>query len=183
MRRDITGTTVAFIVTDGFEDSELTRPWEAVTEAGGTPVLLAPEAGTVTGKNGHEQTVDRVVADASAGDFDALVLPGGVVNADHLRLHEPAVGFAREIFAQHKPAGVICHGAWLLVEADVVDDRTMTSYPSLRTDLVNAGANWVDEEVVVDAGFVTSRTPDDLPAFCAKVVEEIREGAHERQHA
>ena len=125
--------------------------------------------------------MDLASRDASASDFDALVLPGGVVNADHLRMDEASVAFARDFFAQHKPVGAICHAAWLLIEADVVDGRTLTSYPSLKTDLVNAGAEWVDEEVVVDQGLVSSRTPDDLPAFNAKVVEEIAEGEHAGQ--
>jgi protease I len=179
----LTGKRVAFIATDGFEDSELTSPWEAVTDAGAQAVLIAPESGTIEGKNGHTQSVDAVTDSADAGDFDALVLPGGVVNADHLRMDEHAVAFARDFFAQGKPVGVICHGAWTLIEAGVVDGRRMTSYPSLRTDLRNAGANWVDEEVVVDAGLVSSRTPDDLPAFNAKVVEEISEGRHAEQTA
>lgn len=181
MARDITDKKIAFLLTDGFEDSELTEPWKAVAEAGGTPVLVAPKAGEVTGKNGHTQAVDRPVADAVAASFDALVLPGGVVNADHLRMDEDAVAFVRDVFAQHKPVGVICHGPWIMIEAGVVDGRTLTSYPSLATDLRNAGATWVDEEVHVDAGLVSSRTPDDLPAFCAKVVEEIHEGAHAGQ--
>ncbi|MCR2818448.1 type 1 glutamine amidotransferase [Microbacterium sp. zg.Y1090] len=178
---DISGKRVAFLLTDGFEDSELTSPWQAVTDAGATAVLVSPADGSVTGKNGHEQQVDLAVAQATAGDFDALVLPGGVVNADHLRMDDKAVSFARDFFAQHKPVGVICHGAWILADADVLDGRTVTSYPSLKTDLRNAGATWVDEEVVVDAGLVSSRTPDDLPAFNAKVVEEIEEGAHAGQ--
>lgn len=178
---DLTGKRVAFVATDGFEDSELTSPWQAVTDAGAQAVMVAPESGTIEGKNGHTQTVDTTTGDADAADFDALVLPGGVVNADHLRMDEAAVAFARGFFEQHKPVGVICHGAWTLVEAGVVDGRTLTSYPSLRTDLRNAGATWVDEEVVVDAGLVSSRTPDDLPAFNAKVVEEIGEGTHEDQ--
>jgi len=178
---DITGKRVAFLLTDGFEDSELTSPWEAVTEVGATAVLVSPADGRVSGKNGHEQTVDLTVGSADASEFDALVLPGGVVNADNLRMDETAVSFARDFFAQHKPVGVICHGAWILADADVLGDRTITSYPSLKTDLRNAGANWVDEEVVVDAGLVSSRTPDDLPAFNAKVLEEIAEGAHADQ--
>lgn len=178
---DITGKRVAFLLTDGFEDSELTSPWEAVTGAGAAAVLVSPAEGSVAGKNGHEQGVDLAVAEADASEFDALVLPGGVVNADNLRMDEKAVSFARDFFAQHKPVGVICHGAWILADADVLQDRTITSYPSLKTDLRNAGATWVDEEVVVDAGLVSSRTPDDLPAFNAKVVEEISEGAHAGQ--
>lgn len=177
----LTGKTVAFLATDGFEDSELTSPWQAVTDAGATAVMVAPASGTITGKNGHEQSVDRTTDDVAAADFDALVLPGGVVNADHLRMDEPAVAFTREFFAQHKPVGAICHAAWILAEADVLDGRELTSYPSLRTDLLNAGAHWVDEEVVVDQGLVSSRTPDDLPAFNAKVVEEIAEGEHSGQ--
>ena len=174
---------VAFLVTDGFEDSELTSPWDAVAEAGGTPVLIAPTLDPVTGALGHQQTVDVRVADAKATDFDALVLPGGVQNADALRMDSDAVAFTKDMFAQHKPAAAICHGAWLLVEADVVRGRTLTSYPSLRTDLENAGATWVDEAVRVDQGLVSSRTPDDLPDFNRKLVEEIGEGKHSGQHA
>ncbi len=177
----LSGKRVAFVATDGFEDSELTSPWQAVTDAGATAVLVSPAAGSITGKNGHEQRVDVTTEEAEAADFDALVLPGGVVNADDLRLDKAAVRLARDFFAQHKPVGAICHAAWLLVEADVLGGRTLTSYPSLRTDLVNAGATWQDEEVVVDAGLVSSRTPDDLPAFDAKLVEEIAEGRHAAQ--
>lgn len=180
---ELSGKRVAFLLTNGYEDSELTSPWQAVTEAGAEAVLVSPADGEVSGKNGHSQPVDLPVADAASGDFDALVLPGGVVNADHLRMDGPSVEFARSFFAEHKPVSVICHGAWVLVEADVVRDRRMTSYPSLKTDLRNAGAEWVDEEVVVDAGLVSSRTPDDLPAFNAKTVEEIAEGEHAEQHA
>jgi protease I len=177
------GATVAFLLTDGYEDSELTSPWQAVLDAGGRPVLVAPHAGSVRGKKGHEASVDVVVTEAAAADYDALVLPGGVVNADHLRMNEQAVAFTREIFSRHLPVGVICHGGWILTEAEVVRGRTMTSYPSLRTDLRNAGASWVDEEVVVDSGLVSSRTPADLPAFNAKLVEEIAEGPHRGQKA
>lgn len=179
----LTGKTVAFLATDGFEDSELTSPWQAVTEHGATAVLVSTESGTITGKNGHEAQVDRTTGDASAADFDALVLPGGVKNGDTIRLDEKAVTFVRDVFAQHKPVGVICHGGWILTDADVVRGRTLTSYPSLRTDLSNAGATWVDEEVVVDHGLVSSRVPDDLPAFNAKLVEEIGEGKHAEQTA
>ena len=177
----LTGKRVAFLATDGFEDSELTSPWLAVTDAGATAVLIAPGASTITGKNGHEQPVDATSAEAEAADYDALVLPGGVVNADDLRLDTAAVRFARDFFAQHKPVGAICHAAWLLVEADVLGGRTLTSYPSLHTDLVNAGATWRDDEVVVDAGLVSSRTPDDLPAFNEKLVEAIAEGRQPAQ--
>jgi protease I len=179
----LTGKTVAFLMTDGFEDSEFTEPWKAVTEHGAEALLVSPKTGELEGKNGYRQQVDRQVADVVPDQFDALVLPGGVVNADHLRMDEDSIAFVKGVFDQHKPVGVICHGAWILIEAGVVDGRTLTSYPSLRTDLRNAGADWVDEEVVVDAGLVSSRTPDDLPAFCAKVVEEIAEGEHAEQHA
>ena len=174
----LTGKTVAFLATNGFEDSELTSPWQAVTEHGATAVLVSTEAGTITGKNGHEAQVDRTTSDVAAGDFDALVLPGGVANGDKIRLDEAAVALVKDVFAAHKPVGVICHGGWILTDADVLRGRTLTSYPSLKTDLRNAGATWVDQEVVVDAGLVSSRVPDDLPAFNAKLVEEIAEGEH-----
>lgn len=178
---DLNGKRIAFLLTDGFEDSELTSPWDAVTDAGATAVLVAPADGSLTGKNGHEQSVDLTASAAASADFDALVLPGGVVNADHLRMDDASVQFARAFFAEHKPVAVICHGAWILTEADVLHGRTLTSYPSLQTDLRNAGATWVDEEVHVDAGLVSSRTPDDLPAFNAKLLEEVAEGAHASQ--
>jgi protease I len=177
------GKKIAFLVTDGYEDSELTSPWEAVAGEGAQPVLVSPEEGTIEGKKGHTATVDQTVASADPSSFDALVLPGGVVNADHIRMDEDAVSFARHFFETGKPVGVICHGAWILADADVLRGRTLTSYPSLRTDLRNAGATWVDEEVHVDEGLVSSRTPDDLPAFNDKIVEEFAEGRHEAQSA
>lgn len=177
------GKKVAFLLTNGFEDSELTSPWEAVTQAGASATLVSPESGTLTGKNGHEASVDRAVAEADAGEFDALVLPGGVTNGDKLRMDEAAVAFTRAFFEAGKPVGVICHGGWILTDADVLSGRTITSYPSLKTDLRNAGAEWVDEEVVCDQGLVSSRTPEDLPAFNAKLVEEIEEGEHAGQTA
>ncbi|GAA3900683.1 type 1 glutamine amidotransferase domain-containing protein [Microbacterium invictum] len=179
----LTGKNVAFLATNGFEDSELTSPWSAVVDAGATATLVSPASGSIEGKKGHSQQVELAAADARADDFDALILPGGVVNGDHLRMDGDSIAFAKAFFEQHKPVGAICHAAWILVEAGVVDGRTMTSYPSLQTDLRNAGADWVDEEVVVDAGFVTSRNPDDLPAFNAKLVEEIAEGPHRDQTA
>lgn len=175
----LTGRTVAFLATDGFEDSELTSPWQAVTEHGARAVLVSTEPGAVTGKNGHEQQVDVTTDQVDADDYDALVLPGGVKNGDTIRMDDAAVAFVRRVVEQDKPVGVICHGGWILADADVLRGRTVTSYPSLRTDLRNAGATWVDEEVVVDQGLVSSRTPDDLPAFNAKLVEEIAEGRHE----
>lgn len=180
MTHHLTGKRVAFLLTNGYEDSELTSPWEAVTSAGGSATLVAPKPGEVEGKKRHRQRVDAVSSEVSSADFDALVLPGGVVNADHLRLDDAAVALVGALFAEGKPIAAICHGAWILADADVLRGRTLTSYPSLRTDLVNAGATWVDEEVVVDAGLVSSRTPADLPAFNAKLVEEVAEGIHPR---
>jgi protease I len=178
---DLTGKKIAFLATSGYEDSELTSPWDAIELSGGQPVMVSPTSDRIEGKNGHLQKVDLSPAEADAGDYAALVLPGGVVNADNLRMDADAVAFSKEFFAQHKPVGAICHAAWTLIEAEVVDGRTLTSYPSLKTDLVNAGASWVDEEVVVDEGLVSSRIPDDLPAFNAKLVEEIAEGEHPGQ--
>ena len=178
---DLTGKRIAFLLTDGFEDSELTSPWDAVTSAGAEAVLVSPADGSVTGEKGHEQKVDLAVAQASPDDFDALVLPGGVQNADDIRIVKDAVHFARAFFEQHKPVAVICHGGWILTEADVLKGRTLTSYPTLQTDLRNAGATWVDEEVHVDQGLVSSRNPGDLPAFNAKLIEEVAEGKHSGQ--
>lgn len=183
----IAGKKVAFLLTHGVEQVELTSPWNAVKEAGGEPTLVAPVSGKLQGFNGVEKgdtfDVDLTLADANASDFDALVIPGGVVNADHLRVNKDAQAFARSFFEQHKPVAAICHGPWLLIDAGVVKGRNLTSYHTLATDLRNAGANWTDEQVVVDQGFVTSRKPDDLPAFNDKVLEEIAEGAHAGQTA
>lgn len=174
------GRTVAFVATNNFEDSELTSPWDAVVGAGATVKLIAPETGQIEGKNGHTQQVDLTTADAKPEDFDALVLPGGTGNADQIRMDENAVAFVKAIVEAGKPVAAICHAAWILTEADAVRDLEITSYPSLKTDLTNAGAKWVDEEVVCDRGIVTSRTPDDLPAFNAKLIEEFAEGKHNR---
>jgi protease I len=178
---------VAFLATNGVEQVELTEPWKRVEQEGGAPELVSIESGEILAfqhlDHGDKFQVDRTVDEAGEGDYDALVLPGGVANPDFLRMNDKAVAFVRSFFEAHKPVAVICHGPWTLVEADVVHDRTITSWPSLETDLRNAGANWVDEEVVVDNGLVSSRKPDDLPAFCDKMTEEIREGVHERQHA
>jgi protease I len=182
----IDGKRVAFLVAnEGVEQVELSRPWEAISDAGGRPELIAPEAGEVQAFNHLDKAdtfdVDKTVAEAEPDDYDALVLPGGVANPDTLRTIDDAVAFARAFFEAGKPVAAICHAPWTLVEADVVDGRTLTSWPSLQTDIRNAGGNWVDEEVHVDAGFVTSRKPDDLDAFCAKAIEEIAEGVHDRQ--
>lgn len=184
---DLTGKKVAFLLTDGVEQIELTSPWNAVKEAGGEPVLVAPKTGKIQGFDGVDKgetfAVDLAVADASAEDFHALVLPGGVINADYLRVDKDAQRFARAFFEQHKPVASICHGPWLLIEAGVLKGRDVTSYHTLATDLRNAGANWSDEEVVVDQGLVTSRNPGDLEAFNDKLLEEIEEGEHEGQTA
>jgi protease I len=186
MADKLQGRRIAFLAApEGVEQVELTEPWQAVEGEGGTPELISTEPGEVQAFNhldkGDTFPVDRTVADAEASDYDALVLPGGVANPDFLRMDEDAVAFVRAFFEEAKPVAVICHGPWTLIEADVVRGRKLASWPSLKTDLRNAGATWLDEEVVVDGGLVSSRNPDDLPAFCAKLVEEFQEGEHERQ--
>ncbi|OLE38727.1 MAG: protease [Actinobacteria bacterium 13_1_20CM_3_68_9] len=186
MAEQLRGKRIAFLVAnEGVEQVELTRPWEAVREAGAEVELIAPEAGEVQAFNHLDKAdtfrVDRTVADVRASDYDGLVLPGGVANPDILRTVPEAVEFTRDFFEAGKPVGAICHAPWTLVEAGVLDARTVTSWPSLRTDIRNAGGNWVDEEVHVDAGLVTSRKPDDLDAFCDKIVEEFAEGIHTEQ--
>jgi protease I len=181
------GKRVAFLFTEGVEQVELSEPLEAVRQAGAETDLISLKRGEVEAWNhfdkGDKFKIDQAVGDVHASDYDALVLPGGVANPDQLRSDRDAVTFVRDFFEQKKPVGVICHGPWMLVEADVVKGRTVTSWPSLQTDLRNAGANWVDEELVVDDGLMTSRKPDDLPAFCAQIVEEFARGRHERQRA
>jgi len=187
MANELDGKRIAFVATDMVEQVELTEPWKAVEQAGGTPELLSIKKGEIQGFNHFDKAdtfpVDRQVADASADDYDGLVLPGGVGNPDQLRIDEGVQRFVRSFFDQGKPVGVICHGPWTLIDAGVVKGRTLTSWPTLKTDLTNAGATWVDEEVHVDNGLVTSRKPDDLPAFCRKLVEELAEGRHEGQMA
>lgn len=184
---ELKGKRVAFLFTEGVEQVELTEPLRAVREAGAEIVLISLEQGEVQMwqhfDKGEKIEADLAVSEADASSYNGLVIPGGVANPDQLRIDRDAVAFVRAFFDQGKPVGVICHGPWLLAEADVARGRRVTSWPSLKTDLRNAGADWVDEEVVVDNGLVTSRKPDDLPAFCAKVVEEIAEGRHERQRA
>jgi protease I len=184
MTSELSGKRVAFMMAqEGVEQVELTKPWEAVKEAGGTPELIAPEKGEVQAFNHLDKAstfqVDRTLGEVQPSEYDAVVLPGGVANPDELRMDERAVRFLQEFFSEAKPVGVICHGPWTLVEGDLVRDRKITSWPSLKTDIRNAGGRWVDEEVVVDQGLVSSRRPEDLPAFCAKIVEEFREGRHE----
>ena len=180
----LSGKRIAFLATDGVEQVELTEPWHAVEEAGGTPELISLEEGEIQGfqhlDKGQTFRVDHAVRDVDPEGYDGLVLPGGVANPDRLRMDEDAVAFVRSFVDEGKPIGVICHGPWTLVEADAVRGRTLTSFASLRTDIRNAGGTWVDEEVHVEDGIVSSRKPDDLPAFCAKVVEELREGVHAR---
>jgi protease I len=175
MAQDLNGKTIAFLVaSEGIEQVELTEPWQAVEKAGGTPKLLAPESGSVQAFNhldkGDTFDVDQTVADADVASYDGLMLPGGVANPDALRMDEKAVGFVRSFIESGKPVAAICHAPWTLVEADVVRGRRLTSWPSLQTDIRNAGGDWVDEEVVVDGNLVTSRKPDDIPAFNDKML-------------
>jgi protease I len=184
MANELNGKTIAILAADGVEQPELEQPRDAITGAGGTTELLSLETGEIQAVNSDINpsitfAVDKAVADANVDDYDGLLLPGGVANPDTLRMDADAIRFLQAFFETGKPVGVICHGPWTLVEADLVRGRTLTSYPSIKTDIRNAGGNWVDEEVVVDQGLVSSRNPDDLPAFCAKIVEEYAEGAHD----
>jgi protease I len=186
--QQLQGQTIAFLATRGVEQVELTSPWEAVRQAGGTPALVSPQAGTITAMEGDWEhaktfTVDHAVTTVTAADFDALVMPGGTLNADALRADEDVQAFVRGFFDGHKPVAAICHAPWTLINAGVVQGRRLTSYHSLSEDLKNAGATWVDEEVVVDQGLTTSRNPGDLEAFNAKLVEEFAEGKHSGQTA
>ena len=187
MSADLTGKRIAVLATDGVEGIELTSPREALEQAGATVELLAPQDGTIQlwdhADRGGTLRVDRAVSAADPAEYDGLVLPGGVRNADHLRMDESSVQFVTAIVRRGIPVGVICHGAWILIEAWGVNGRTLTSYPSLRTDLQNAGAHWVDQEVVSEGGLVSSRRPDDLPAFNAKIVEVFAGGVRERRAA
>lgn len=177
----LSGKKVAILATDGFERSELHEPKKALEEAGAEVHVVAPHEGAIRAMDHHEWAddvpVDVTTAEARLNDYDAVVLPGGVMNPDKLRMDPDAVRLVRDVHAEGKPIAAICHGPWTLIEADVVEGKRVTSYPSLRTDLVNAGAKWVDHQVVVDRGLITSRRPEDLPAFCTKLVEEIAAGA------
>ena len=186
MSDDLRERRIAILAADGVERVELEQPRQAVEDAGAQVELLSISDGEIAARNNDLEdvgtfSVDRLVGDASVDDYDALLLPGGTVNPDKLRMDEDAVAFVREFFESGKPVAAICHGPWTLLEAGVLPGRRITSFPSLRTDLRNAGADVVDEEVVVDEGLVSSRSPDDLPAFCEKIVEEFAEGRHERR--
>jgi protease I len=178
----LTGKRVAILATDGVEQVELTEPRKALDGAGAKTTLVSPKQGKIKAwqhdKMGDELLVDLPLSQASASDFDALLLPGGVMNPDQLRTDESAVRFVRDFFQSGKPIAAICHGPWMLIEAGAVDGRSVTSWPSLKTDIKNAGGDWVDREVVTDEGIVTSRNPDDIPAFNAKMLEEFAEGSH-----
>ncbi len=181
------GKTIAILIAPrGTEDPEFAKPKAAIEEAGGTVTVISLEKGEAKTNNqdldpGSTYPIDRAIGDVSAADFDALVIPGGCVGADKLRASDAVVDFVRDFFEQEKPVAAICHAPWVLIEADVVEGRTLTSFPSLRTDIENAGGDWVDREVVVDQGLVTSRKPDDLPAFCAKLIEAFAEGRQPAQ--
>ena len=178
---DLNGKRIAFLATDMVEQVELTEPWKAVEQAGGRPELISLEEGEIQGFNHYDKAdkfpVDHTVDEAGADDYDALVLPGGVGNPDTLRMDGNAVGFVRAFVNGGKPVAVICHGPWTLVEADVIGGRKLTSFPSVKTDIRNAGGNWVDREVVVDDGLISSRSPADLEAFCSTLVEEFARAA------
>ena len=187
MANELQGKKIAILLAPvGTEQAEFTEPKKAVEAEGATVDVVGIETGDAQTMNsdvnpGETFTVEKTFSEVSADEYDGLVIPGGTVGSDTLRAEQDAVEFINSFFEQAKPVGVICHGPWTLVEAGVVSGRTLTSFPSLQTDILNAGGNWVDEEVVVDQGLVTSRNPDDLPAFCAKIVEEIAEGKHAEQ--
>lgn len=178
---------VAILATNGFEESELKEPLQALKNAGADVHIISEDSGSIIGwadgNWSNRYNVDKTLNQVSQDDYHGLILPGGVINPDKLRRNSDALNFIRSFFKNHKPVAAICHAPWLLAEAKVVEGRKITSFSSIKTDMINAGANWVDEEVVVDEGLVTSRNPNDLPAFCSKIVEEVYEGKHEEQVA
>jgi protease I len=187
MANELQGKRIAFIAADGVERVELTEPWRAIQEAGATPELISLKPGTIRSVDlldpSEEFDVDKTYDDVSPDDYDGIVIPGGVANPDFERQDPRAVAFVRAFFDAQKPIASICHGPWMLIEADVVRGRSLAAWPSLKTDIRNAGGTWVDEEVHTEDGIVTSRKPDDLPAFCRKMVEEFTEGRHTRRSA
>ena len=187
MSQKLQNRKIAFLATDGFEQIELTKPWDALKAEGATVELVSLESGDIQGVNHMEMgdtfTVDHTINDVTASDYDGLVIPGGLYNPDALRQNEKAVQFVRDFFDNGRPVSAICHGPWMLIEAGVVDGVKLTSWPSLKTDIENAGGTWVDEEMVCDSGLTTSRKPDDLDAFISKTIEEMCEGHHDAQEA
>lgn len=187
MASELKGKKIAILATDGFEQAELLQPRKALQEAGAETVVIAPKDGEIKGWNktdwGEKVKVDKLLANANPNDYDALVLPGGVMNPDHLRMDPAAVNFVRQFVATSRTTAAICHGSWTLVEADVLRGKTVTSWPSLKTDLKNAGANWVDQQVVTDGQFIFSRNPDDIPAFNRAIIEAVSGSARQTRAA
>ncbi len=187
MAQELLGKRIAILATDRFEEVELSEPRRALMEAGAAVDVIAPHGGTIQGMNhddiGNKVPVDRTLDEARPEEYDALVLPGGVANPDRLRVIDKAVRFVRALYDRQKPIAAICHGPWTLIEADIVRGRTTTSWPSLKTDLKNAGANWVDRDVVADGGLVTSRKPDDIPTFNKAIIETFRKGVPAQQRS
>ncbi|UZO82467.1 type 1 glutamine amidotransferase [Aquimarina sp. ERC-38] len=179
------GKNIAILATDGFEKSELFKPHQQLKEEGANVHIISPEEGEIKSWDkdhwGETVTVDKTITSANEADYNGLVLPGGVINPDNLRINEDALSFIRSFFKSGKPVAAICHAPWLLISAGVIENRDVTSFKSIKEDVVNAGANWHDKEVVVDSGLITSRNPDDLPAFISKIIEEVKEGKHEEQ--
>lgn len=187
MASELSGKKIAILATDGFEQAELLEPRKALQEAGAQTVVIAPKSGEIKAWDmkdwGQTIKVDKALEDANPNEYDALVLPGGVINPDHLRMNPAAVNFVKQFVETGRTTAAICHGPWTLVEAGVVHGKTVTSWPSLKTDLKNAGANWVDQEVVTDGQFIFSRKPDDIPAFNRAIIESVRRGSHQEKAA